>query len=103
MKNILLTAFATLLAANAAAYSINGNSDDGFILKCKDGTTNKSSMPPNHNTASAFCEDHGGIAAGYPKKIMGKAHAARTLGSPNTSNSNDRTQPTRQSRTKVQH
>ena len=37
MKNILLTAFATLLAANAAAYSINGNSDDGFILKCKIG------------------------------------------------------------------
>ncbi|WP_027330418.1 hypothetical protein [Marinimicrobium agarilyticum] len=103
MKNIILTALATLLAANAAAYELNGNSDDGFILKCNDGTTNKTSVPPNHNSATAFCEDHGGIASGYPKKVMGKVQAARTIGSPTTGDNNDRTPQKRPMRNKVQH
>lgn len=60
----------TLAATGASAYEINGSSDTQFVLKCKDGTTNTSSMPPNHITATAFCADHGGIAAGYPKQVV---------------------------------
>lgn len=81
----------TLAATGASAYEINGSSDTQFVLKCKDGTTNTSSMPPNHITATAFCADHGGIAAGYPKQVVTAqktnrlAPAVTNTGSSNTS------------------
>lgn len=91
MKRILtLTTLASLVftaalsATGASAYSINGDSDNGFILKCNDGTTNTSSMPPNHNTATAFCADHGGVAAGYPKKIIKAQKTSRLAPSTGT-------------------
>ncbi|PCK05863.1 MAG: hypothetical protein COA42_17815 [Alteromonadaceae bacterium] len=67
----------SLFATTASAYEINGSSDTKFVLKCNDGTTNTSSMPPNHNTSTAFCADHGGIAAGYPKQVVNAQKAKR--------------------------
>ena len=70
MKRLIAGFALTLLTSSAMAYSINGSSDTKFVLKCNDGTSNTSSMPPNHNTATEWCKDHGGVAAGYPKQIV---------------------------------
>ncbi len=70
MKRLMFIAALSLSASSAFGYSIHGSSDTHFVLMCNDGTKNISSMPPNHNTAVEFCKDHGGIAAGYPKKIV---------------------------------
>jgi|GEM_PF-2367188 len=75
-----LVSLFSLSVANTMAYSIHGDSNSGFILMCEDGTSNTSGAPPNHNTAVAFCEGHGGIAQGYPKAIDGVAKQ-RTLNS----------------------
>ncbi len=71
MKRLLLLTALAFTASTAMAYSINGSSDTKFVLKCNDGTTNTSVMPPNHNSAVEFCKDHGGVAAGYPKELRG--------------------------------
>lgn len=92
MKRLTLFTTLTLALASAgtSAYSIHGDSDSGFVLKCKDGTSMTSSMPPNHNSAMAFCKDHGGIAAGYPKRID-KATPQRT--EPGTSSNSSSNRP----------
>ncbi|MFT5084168.1 MAG: hypothetical protein ACI9Y1_002221 [Lentisphaeria bacterium] len=69
MKQLILLVILTLSASGAMAYSIQGSSGTQFVLMCNDGTTNTSSMPPNHNTSVEFCEGHGGVAAGYPKQV----------------------------------
>ena len=74
MNKLILLVTLSFLANGALAYGIQGDSDSGFILKCKDGTTfNMGVKPPNHVKAAADCEDHGGIMAGYPKALPGKA------------------------------
>jgi len=73
MNKLLLIIAITFLGSNALAYSIHGDSNSGFVLMCVDGTSNTSAVPPNHNTAAEFCKDHGGVAAGYPKKVNAPA------------------------------
>jgi|GEM_PF-5127589 len=69
MNRILLLTLLIFSSVNALAYTLYGNAQTEFVLTCEDGTTNTSSTPPTHTIAVAFCEDHGGIAAGYPKKM----------------------------------
>ena len=95
MKPFILAFALSALSSASFAYEICGNSNDKFILTCNDGHSNTSSMPPNHNTATEFCADHGGVAAGYPRPIdntarMNSAKPASCVGgqggtTPNTS------------------
>ena len=62
----VLAAVASTAVNTAIAYEIHGRSDTNFVLTCKDGWTNPSSMPPNHDTAVKLCADHGGVVGWNP-------------------------------------